>query len=65
MFLGAVAGYYGGFLDSFLMRTTDILLALPYIILAIVLVLAVGQGELNIVIVLGVLGWMGVARLVG
>jgi peptide/nickel transport system permease protein len=61
---GAFAGFSGRWIDSLLMRFTDILLALPYIIIAIVLVLAVGQGENNIIIVLGFLGWMGVARLI-
>lgn len=61
--LGAYAAYYGGILDTLLMRITEMFLALPYIILAVVLVLALGRSESTIIAVLGFLGWMGVARI--
>lgn len=60
--LGAYAAFYGGLVDGILMRFTDIFLSLPYIILAIVLVLALGRSESTIIAVLGFLGWMGIAR---
>ena len=59
---GAYAAFYGGLIDSVLMRFTDIFLSLPYVILAVVLVLALGRGEFTIIAVLGFLGWMGIAR---
>ncbi|MGI8755290.1 MAG: ABC transporter permease [Acidimicrobiales bacterium] len=61
--LGAYAAFYGGFVDGLLMRFTDIFLSLPYIILAVVLVLALGRSETTIIAVLGFLGWMGIARI--
>ncbi len=60
--LGAYAAFFGGFIDGLLMRFTDIFLSLPYIILAVVLVLALGRSETTIIAVLGFLGWMGIAR---
>jgi ABC-type dipeptide/oligopeptide/nickel transport system permease subunit len=60
---GVTAAYYGGWIESLVMRLTDIFLALPYIILAIVLVLAVGRSEASIIYVLGFLGWMPIARI--
>jgi ABC-type dipeptide/oligopeptide/nickel transport system permease subunit len=60
---GAVAGYYGGKLDGFLMRVTDVFLAFPYILAAIVLITVIGRSLLTVIIVLGALGWMPFARL--
>lgn len=60
---GALAGYYGRWVDSLLMRLTDIFLAMPYIIIAIVLVVVFGRSMFVIIAVLGGLGWMPVARL--
>jgi peptide/nickel transport system permease protein len=59
---GALAGFYGGFIDALLMRITDILLAFPYFILAIAIITVVGRGELPVIMVLGFLGWLAIAR---
>jgi peptide/nickel transport system permease protein len=61
--LGGYSAYYGGKLDTVLMRITDIFLGLPYIILAIVLAVALGQSETTLILVFSFLGWMGVARI--
>jgi len=61
--LGAVAGYYGSWVDGGLMRLTDIFLALPYIVFAIVLVVVFGHSMWVIIAVLGGLGWMPIARI--
>ena len=60
---GAVSGYYGGKLDGLLMRITDVFLAFPYILAAIVLITVIGRSLLTVIIVLGVLGRMPFARL--
>jgi ABC-type dipeptide/oligopeptide/nickel transport system permease subunit len=60
---GAVAGYYGGKLDGVLMRVTDVFLAFPYILAAIVLISVIGRSLTTVIIVLGALGWMPFARL--
>ena len=62
--VGAMAGYFGGILDTILMRIVDILLAFPGILLAIALAGILGPSLKNVTIALCVLGWVGYARLV-
>jgi peptide/nickel transport system permease protein len=62
--LGAMAGYFGGRIDTIIMRVTDILLAFPGILLAIALVAVLGPSLNNVVLALVVIGWVGYARLV-
>ncbi len=52
--LGAIAGYYGGFVEELIMRSTDILGAVPNMLLAIVIVAAMGQSMLNLMIAVGI-----------
>lgn len=60
---GAAAGWYGGFVDGLVMRVTDVFLAFPYILAAIAVITAVGRGRMAVIVVLGLLGWMPIARL--
>lgn len=62
--LGATAGYFGGKIDTLIMRICDMLLAFPGILLAIALVAVLGPSINNIVIALATIGWVGYARLV-
>jgi len=62
--LGLISGYFGGRIDSLLMRLVDISLSLPTILLALVLVAAVGPSFGTVLIVLVVLLWARYARLV-
>ncbi len=59
---GLVAGWYGGWRDEFLMRIVDIKLAIPTILLALVLILALGQSFLIIVVILAIAVWPRFAR---
>ena len=52
-FLGAIAGYFGGFIDNALMRLTDILLSIPMTMFAIVIVAALGASTGNLALALG------------
>jgi oligopeptide transport system permease protein len=61
---GAIAGYMGGRVDSFMMRTADVLNALPSLLVTVLLMLVVGRGPLGIFLALGIIGWVGEARLV-
>lgn len=60
---GAVAGYFGGKIDTVVMRVTDVFLAFPYLLLAIAVIVAVGRGKGTVIAVIGFLGWMAIARL--
>ena len=62
--LGLLAGYYGGLLDSLLMRVNDVMMAFPFTILVIIIMTILGQGMQNIFIALWLVGWMSYARLV-
>ena len=61
--LGTVAGYGGRASDELVMRTTDVLLAFPGILLAIALAAVLGPSARNVVIALTVMGWPSYARL--
>jgi peptide/nickel transport system permease protein len=63
LLLGLVSGYYGGRLDDLLMRLGDVQLAFPALVLAIAVLAVIGSGLLNIVLVLGVTGWVTYARI--
>lgn len=63
-FLGLIAGYFGGKLDSLIMRTMDGLFAFPFILLAITLMTVLGQGLVNVIIAIGVANIPGFARIV-
>jgi len=62
--LGAISGYFGGIIDTLIMRLTDILLAFPGILLAIALVAVLGPSLNNVILALATIGWVGYARLV-
>jgi peptide/nickel transport system permease protein len=62
--IGSIAGYYGGRIDSILMRFVDIMLTFPTIFLILAIVIIVEQSIWTIMAVIGLTGWMDVARLV-
>lgn len=62
--LGALAGYYGGWVDAVVMRLADMVLAFPFFPLALTLSAVLGPSIYNTMIVIGALSWTGVARLV-
>lgn len=64
MVLGLLAGYYGGWLDDLISRIIDIQLAVPYLLLAVALVMILGSALRNIIFVLVLYGWTVYARLV-
>lgn len=62
--VGAVAGYAGGFADNLLMRLVDVFYSMPSLFVVILLLTLVGTGYWKIVLAIGILRWMGTARLV-
>ena len=62
--VGAVSGYYGGWIDQAIGRVMDVLMAFPGMLLAIALVAVLGPSLTNVVLALAVIGWVGYARLV-
>lgn len=64
MILGAISGYYGGWPDRIIMRFIDIMLSIPTFFLILAVIAFIGPSIWNIMIVIGLTAWMGVARLV-
>ncbi|RME38728.1 MAG: ABC transporter permease [Deltaproteobacteria bacterium] len=62
--LGALAGYYGGMWDAVIMRFVDIMLCFPSFFLILAVIAFLEPSIWNIMIIIGLTGWMGVARLV-
>jgi peptide/nickel transport system permease protein len=60
--VGICAGYFGGWLDSLLMRSTDIFMALPRLVLALMFVAVLGPGLFNAVLAITVTAWAPYAR---
>ncbi|MBO0769974.1 MAG: ABC transporter permease [Actinobacteria bacterium] len=62
--LGSLAGYFGGWADTVIMRVVDIVVAFPFYVLIIALVFVLGPGERSIYIAITAVGWVSYARLV-
>jgi peptide/nickel transport system permease protein len=62
--LGALAGYYRGWVDTFIMRLVDVMLSIPSFFLILAVIAFLTPSIINIMIVIGLTSWMGVTRLV-
>lgn len=62
--IGSISGYFGGWIDEIIMRITDIFMAFPFLVSAMVLTTILGKGLDKVMIALIVFGWMGYARLI-
>lgn len=62
--LGLLAGYYGGLIDEAVMRIVDVMLCFPSFFLILSVIAFLGPSLINIMIIIGLTSWMGVARLV-
>ncbi|CAM5190185.1 Peptide/nickel transport system permease protein OS=Bosea thiooxidans OX=53254 GN=SAMN05660750_01822 PE=3 SV=1 [Bosea thiooxidans] len=62
LLIGAVSGYFGGWVDRLLMRITDVFLAFPRLVLALAFVAALGPGIVNAIIAIAITTWPPYAR---
>jgi peptide/nickel transport system permease protein len=62
--LGAWAAYAGGWIDALIMRTADVLMSIPTLFLVLTLIVVLGPGLEDVVLVIVATGWTGMARLV-
>lgn len=62
--LGAVAGYYGGAVDAFVVWLFSVIASLPYILIVLAISFVLGKGMLAICVAMGSVGWVGLCRLV-
>ncbi|MCB0044739.1 MAG: ABC transporter permease [Caldilineaceae bacterium] len=61
---GALAGYYGGWVDGLIMRFTDIVMTFPRVVIILTVATFLGQNILNLILLISLFGWMSTARLV-
>ena len=61
--VGAVVGYYGGLLDTIFGRVVDITIILPFLVLVIAIVAALGPGLINMYIAVSIIGWVFYAKI--
>ena len=61
---GAVAGYFGGAIDEWMMRAVDILYALPFLFLVILLMVLFGRNLMLVFVAIGAINWLDMARVV-
>ncbi len=64
VFLGSIAGYYGGKVDTVLMRVVDVAVAFPFFVLLIAIIAMLGPGLRNMFIAIALVGWISYARIV-
>jgi ABC-type dipeptide/oligopeptide/nickel transport system permease subunit len=64
LLLGSVAGFFGGRTDTLIMRLTDVGLAIPYVILAVVIATVLGRSENSVILIIGLTLWLPVSRIV-
>ena len=62
--LGCLAGYYGGWVETIVMRLVDVVVAFPFYVLVIALVFVLGPGVRSIVIAITIVGWVSYARII-
>lgn len=64
LLIGGVAGYLGGWIDEILMRFTDMIIAFPSLVLAIVIVTLLGQTLTNVIVAISLVSWPNYARVI-
>ncbi len=62
--VGAISGYFGGWIDNIIMRIVDAILCFPSFFLILTAVALLGPNIMNIIVVIGLVSWTGTARLV-
>ena len=63
-FYGAIAGYFGGRIDSIMMRFVDIMISIPYMFILILLLVVFGRSLLMLFVGVGLISWLNMARIV-
>ena len=61
---GMAAGYFGGIIDTVLMRFVDVMSSIPWIIMVMVIGMVFKKGLVSLILIIGVLGWLEIARLI-
>lgn len=62
--LGCISGFYGKWIDNVIMRIVDTVMCFPFFVIAISIAALIGPSALNVILIIGLLQWTGVARIV-
>lgn len=62
--IGSIAGYKGGRIDNFLMRASEVMYSIPYMLMVVLLMIVLGTGMLPMILALTITGWVQMARVV-
>lgn len=62
LIIGSISAYFGGWIDNILMRFTDVIIAVPALVLALVIVMVLGKSITNIMIAIAIVAWPNYAR---
>jgi len=62
--IGGISGYYGGRVDMLIMRIIDVFYGIPYLIVAILVMVVLGPGVMSLIIAMVIVGWIGTARII-
>lgn len=62
--IGSISGYFGGFMDSVLMRLVDVMLVIPFLPLLILVSAIYSPGPVGLALIIAILGWAGIARII-
>ena len=62
--LGGLSGYYGGIVDMLIMRFTDVVMTFPRVVIMLTVATFIGQGVVNVILLIGLFSWADTARLV-
>lgn len=64
LLIGSISGYYGGIVDSIMMRLTEVVMAFPFLLICITMSVILGPSIYNVMLIIGLLGWPGISRMV-
>jgi peptide/nickel transport system permease protein len=64
VFLGAIAGYAGGWVDNLIMRIVDVVMCFPFFVIAIAIAAVLGPSIYNVMLISGILSWTKICRIV-
>lgn len=64
LLIGSISGYYGGMIDSIIMRLTEVVMAFPFLLICITMSVILGPSIYNVMLIIGLLGWPGISRMI-
>lgn len=64
LLFGSVSGYYGGVVDTIIMRLTEVVMSFPFLLICITMSVVLGPSIYTVMLIIGVLGWTGIARMI-